>query len=98
MEKIEKGSIIEIKVPNVEKPIKAIVLDTIENSCSDYSSCYVYILYAQKRIFKAFSWCHWGMTENPETGEQEEYTDWSDFQYDGIIVDYCDIPIIPSDI
>lgn len=31
IEKIEKGAIIEIKVPNVEKPIKAVVLDVIEN-------------------------------------------------------------------
>lgn len=29
MEKIEKGTIIEVKVPNVEKSIKAIVLDII---------------------------------------------------------------------
>lgn len=29
MEKIEKGTIIEVKIPNVEKPIKAVVLDII---------------------------------------------------------------------
>ena len=52
MEKIERGTIIEVKVPNVEKPIKAVVLDVIENATSNYSACYVYILYAQKRIFK----------------------------------------------
>ena len=48
MEKIEKGTIIEVEVPNVEKPIKAVVLDVIENMTSSYSACYVYILYAQK--------------------------------------------------
>ena len=55
MEKIERGTIIEVKVPNVEKPIKAVVLDVIENYTSNYSACYVYILYAQKRIFRAFN-------------------------------------------
>ena len=38
MEKIERGTIIEVKVPNVEKPIKAVVLDVIENYCGDYSA------------------------------------------------------------
>lgn len=91
IEKIEKGAIIEIKVPNVEKPIKAVVLDVIENMTSSYSAYYVYILYAQKRIFKAFNWCHWGINEG------ESYKDWSDFTYDGIIIDYCEIPSIPLD-
>ena len=90
MEKIERGTIIEVKVPNVEKPIKAVVLDVIENATSDYSACYVYILYAQKRILKAFNWCHWGINE------QGDYEDWSGFTYDGIIVDYCEIPSILS--
>ena len=92
MEKIEKGTIIGVKVPNVEKPIKAVVLDVIENATSDCSACYVYILYAQKRIFKAFNWCNWGINE------KEGYKDWSDLTYDGIIVEYCEIPSIPSDI
>ena len=52
----------------------------------------MYILYAQKRIFKAFNWCHWGINE------QGDYEDWSDFTYDGIIVDYCEIPEMPSDL
>ena len=85
---IEKGTIIEIKVPNVEKPIKAVVLDVIENMTSSYSACYVYILYAQKRIFKAFKGAN----------EGGSYEDWSDLTYDGIIVDYCEIPALPSDI
>jgi hypothetical protein len=90
MEKIERGTIIEIKVPNVEKPIKAVVLDVIENYASDYSACYVYILCAQKRIFRAFNWWHWVVDKG------ESYKDWSDFIYDGIIVEYCEIPEIPS--
>lgn len=56
MEKIEKGTIIEIKVPNIEKSIKAVVLDIISTSTykGDFSDTtyYTYILYAQKRIFK----------------------------------------------
>ena len=85
MKKIEKGTIVEIKVPNVEEPIKAVVLDVIEHDTIDCNACYVYILYAQKRIFKAFN-------------EKEGYEDWSDLTYDGIIIDYCEIPGIPSDI
>lgn len=91
MEKIEKGSIVEIKVPNVEKPIKAVVLDVIQNGGGNYHSEYIYILYAQNRLFKAFNCCHWGTTDEP-------YEEWSDFCYDGVIIDYCEIPSIPSDI
>lgn len=93
MDKIEKGTIIEVKVPDAEKPIKAVVLDVIENYSSSYSACYVYILYAQKKIFKAFNWCNWGVDD-----EGESYENWSDFTYNGIIIDYCEIPAIPSDI
>ena len=93
MEKIEKGTIIKIKVPNVEKPIKAVVLDVIQNGGGYYHAEYVYILYAQNRLFKAFNCCHWGTTEC-----DEPYEEWGDFCYDGIIVDYCEIPSIPSDI
>lgn len=92
MKKIEKRTIIEVKVPNVEKPIKAVVLDVIENRTSDYSACYIYILYAQKRVFKAFNWCYWGISE------QKGYKVWLDFTYDGIIIDYCEIPEMPSDL
>ena len=35
MEKIERGTIIEVKVPNVEKPIKAVVLDVTEFDIMD---------------------------------------------------------------
>mgnify|MGYP007043622575 CR=1 FL=1 len=93
MEKIEKGTIIEIKIPNVEKPIKAVVLYVIQKGGGDYYAEYVYILYAQNRLFKAFNWCHWGTIEYGEP-----YEEWSDFCYDGIIIDYCEIPSIPSDI
>lgn len=92
MEKIERGTIIEVNLPNIEKPIKAVVLDVIENGTGDYSACYTYILYAQKSVFKAFNWCHWGVNE------QGSYEDWSDFTYGGIIIDYCEIPEMPSDL
>ena len=101
MEKIEKGHIIEINVPNIEKPIKAVVLDVIATGEyeGDFSttSYYTYILYAQKRLFKASNKCQRGMsTSITEEGEPIEamFEDWSDFTYDGIIVDYCEIPEI----
>ena len=105
MEKIEKGIIIEIKVPNVEKPIKAVVLDVIATGEyeGDFSTItyYTYILYAQKRLFKASNKCRRGTyTSITEEGEpiEDMFEDWSDFTYDDIIVDYCEIPEISSDI
>ena len=105
MEKIEKGTIIEVKVPNVEKPIKAVVLDIIVSGESegDFSvtTYYTYILYAQKRLFKASNECQQGInTSFTEDGEPIDcmFENWSDFTYDGIIIDYCEIPEIPSDI
>lgn len=105
MEKIERGTIIEVKVPNVEKPIKAVVLDIIvtgnyEGSFSTISY-YTYILYAQKRLFKASNKCRRGTYPSiTEEGEliEDMFEDWSDFTYNGIIIDYCEIPAIPSDI
>lgn len=41
---VEPICFIETKVPNVEKPIKAVVLDVIENYTSDHSACCMYIL------------------------------------------------------
>ena len=105
MEKIEKGTIIEVKVPNVEKSIKAIVLDIIPTSTyeGDFSDIthYTYILYAQKRLFKMSNECQYGMNESyTEEGEPilEMFEHWSNFTYDGIIVDYCEIPEMPSDL
>ena len=105
MEKIERGTIIEVKVPNVEKPIKAVVLDVIASGESEEDFCvttyYTYILYAQKRLFKVSNECQRGInTSFTEEGEPigEMFENWSDFTYDGIIIDYCEIPEIPSDI
>ena len=105
MEKIEKGTIIEVKVPNVEKPIKAVVLDVIVTGDyeGDFSTItyYTYILYAQKRLFKASNECRRGTCPSiTEEGEliEDMFEAWSDFTYDSIIVDYCEIPEIPSDI
>ena len=105
MEKIERGTIIEVKVPNVEKPIKAVVLDVIASGESEgnfsVTAYYTYILYAQKRLFKASNKCRRGTcTSITEEGEpiEDMFEDWSDFTYNGIIIDYCEIPAIPSDI
>lgn len=105
MEKIERGTIIEVKVPNVEKPIKAVVLDVIVTGESEGSFCatayYTYILYAQKRLFKVSNECQRVICHSiTEDGEliDEMFENWSDFTYDGIIIDYCEIPSIPSDL
>ena len=105
MDKIERGTIIEVKVPNVEKPIKAVVLDIIvsgesEGAFSVTTHC-AYILYAQKRLFKISNECQRGInTSFTEDGEPINcmFENWSDFTYDGLIIDYCEIPEIPSDI
>lgn len=105
MEKIEKGTIIEVNLPNVEKPIKAVVLDIIPTSTyeRDFSSStyYTYILYAQKRLFKMSNECQYGMNKSyTEEGEpiSEMFEHWSNLTYDGIIIDYCEIPEMPSDL
>ena len=105
MKKIERGTIVEVEVPNVEKPIKAVVLDVIATGDyeGDFSTTtyYTYILYAQRRLFKVSNKCKRGTYDSiTEDGKpiEDMFEDWSDFTYDGIIVDYCEIPEIPSDI
>ena len=105
MEKIERGTIVEVEVPNVEKPIKAVVLDVIATGVyeGDFSTTtyYTYIMYAQKRLFKASNKCKRGTYDSiTEDGKliEDMFEDWSDFIYDDIIVDYCEIPEISSDI
>lgn len=100
MEQLEKGHLIEVKIPSIEKPIQAIVLDIIATDMyeGDFSTTtyYTYILYAQKKLFKASNKCRRGMnTSITEEGEpiEDMFEDWSDFTYDGIIVDYCEIEL-----
>lgn len=99
---VEKGQIIEITVPNVEKPIKAVVLDVIGYSTGDNSAHYECIMYAQKRLFKASFEYNWSIEdsydEDLDTSEEVEVNYYSDLKYEGIIVEYCEIPDIPSDI
>lgn len=99
---VEKGQIVEINVPNVEKPIKAVVLDVIGYCTGDNSAHYECILYAQKRLFRASFEHDWSIEDSydddddiPEAVEVHWY---SKLNYRGIIVDYCEIPGIPSDI
>ena len=105
MEKIERGTIVEVEVPNVEKPIKAVVLDAIATGDyeGDFSTItyYTYILYAQKRLLKASNKCRRGTyTSITEEGEpiEDMFEDWSDFICDDIIVDYCEIPEISQEL
>ena len=97
---IEKGQILEIAVPNVEHPIKAVVLDVIEYSTGSNSAHYECIMYAQKRLFKMSFEYNWSV-EVSYLGELKYYTEvhyYSDLKYEGIIVEYCEIHDIPSDI
>lgn len=99
-EPIEKGLIIEIIVPNVEKPIKAVVLDVIGYCIGGNSAHYECILYAQKRLFKASFEHDWSIEdsydENLDTSEEVEVHWYSKLNYGGIIIDYCEIPDIPN--
>ena len=99
---IEKGQIVEITVPNVEHPIKAVVLDVIEyptGSNSNHCEC---IMYAQKRLFNASFEFNWSIEDSYDddfgTSEEVEVDYYSDLKYKGIIAEYCEIPEIPSDI
>ena len=97
---IEKGQIVEITIPNVENPIKAVVLDVIGYTTGSNSNHYECIMYAQKRLFKASFELAWSIeysyNDDSNTPEEVEVYYYSDLKYEGIIVDYCEIPSIPS--
>nr|DAH00231.1 MAG TPA: hypothetical protein [Crassvirales sp.] len=100
---IKKGQIVEITIPNIERPIKAVVLDIIGYSTGGNSAHYVCIMYAQKRLFKASFEHNWSIEDNYDDdlgtskGIEIHYY-YSDLKYEEIIVEYCEIPDIPSDI
>lgn len=99
---VEKGQIVEITVPNVEHPIKAVVLDVIGYPTGGNSAHYKCIMYAQKRLFKASFEYNWSIEdsydEDLNTSEEVEVHYYSNLKYEGIIVEYCEIPDIPLDI
>lgn len=97
--KLEKGQIIEINIPETEKPVKAVVLDIIATGeyYGDFSNTtyYTYILYTKNKLFKISNEYQYGICESyTEEGEpiSETFEHWSDFQYDDIIIDNCIIP------
>ena len=97
---VEKGQIIKINVPNVEK-LKAVVLDVIGYCTGGNSAHYECILYAQKRLFKASFEHNWSIEDSYDDDDISEAVEvhwYSKLNYGGIIVDYCEIPGIPSDI
>lgn len=85
-EKLGKGAIIEVKVPNVENPIKALVLDIIECESVDTGESLMLICYAQKRLFKVSCRYYY------------KYNGCYRYDYEGIITEYCEIPGTPLDI
>ena len=89
-------------VPNVEHPIKAIVLDVIGYPTDGNSAHCECIMYAQKRLFRASFEYNWSIEdsydEDLDTLEEVEVNDYSDLKYEEIIVEYCEIPGIPSNI
>jgi hypothetical protein len=99
---VEKGQIVEITVPNVEHPIKAVVLDIIGYPTDGNSDHYECIMYAQKRLFKASCEHNYSIEDSYnsdlDTSEEVEVHFYSDLKYKGIIVEYCDIPDMPSGI
>lgn len=97
MEKFEKGTIIEINVPNVKKPIKAVVLDCTEYDIYDAERGIVLICYAQKRLFKV-SCRYYHKIKLDKDGNPYKDEKYFNFKYEGIIIDYCDIPGIPDNL
>lgn len=98
--KLEKGCLIEVKIPNIEKPVQAIVLDIIPTGEyeGDFSTTayYTYILYTENKLFKMSNECQRGMnTSFTEDGEpiSEIFENWSDLQYSGIITDDCEVKL-----
>lgn len=98
--KLEKGQIIEINIPEIEKPVQAIVLDIIPTGEyeGDFSTTvyYTYILYAENKLFKMSNKCQRGInTSFTEDDEpiSEIFENWSDLQYSGIITDDCEVKL-----
>ena len=98
--KLEKGHLIEVKIPETEKPVQAIVLDIIPTGEyeGDFSTTvyYTYILYAENKLFKMSNECQRGMnTSFTEDGEpiSQIFENWSDLQYSGIITDDCEVKL-----
>ena len=93
---VEKGDIVEINIPN-ENPIKAVVLDIIQNYFGENYSEYTHIMYTQdNRLIRAQQWYSQDVIEEcSEEGEiigGYECEEWSPIQYDGTIIDHCEIP------
>ena len=99
---VKKGETIKIKVPHVEEPIEAKVLDIIGYQTGGNSAHYECIMYAQKRLFKASFEYNWyiedSYDEDFDAPEEVEVHYYSDLKYEEIIVEYCEIPGIPSNI
>ena len=93
---VEKGDIVEINTPN-KVTIKAVVLDVIEAYYCEDCIDFTYIMYAQNRIFKASQNYMCQIVEDYEDDEVigvHQCEEWSPIQYDGTIIDYCEIPPI----
>ena len=95
---VKKGETIKIKVPHVEEPIEAKVLDMIEYQIGGNSIQCECIMYAQNRLFRAsfdFNWSIESVYDNnsniPEKEVEVRY--YSNLKYEGIIVEYCIIPV-----
>lgn len=95
MEELKKGAIIEIEVPNAEKPIKAVVLDVTEYDFFESVKVKALLCYAQNRLFKV-SYKYACMIKLNEDGTPYKDYTYIDCKYDGTIVGYCEIPAIPS--
>ena len=96
---VKKGETIKIKVPHVEEPIEAKVLDIIGYQTGSHSNHYECIMYAQNRLFRASFELNWAIEysydEDLNTSEDVEVYYYSSLKYEGIIVEYCEIPDIP---
>ena len=94
MKELQKGDIAEVNTPN-KITIKAVVLDVIQMYYdSDYID-FIYIMYAQNRIFKASQNYMRQIVEDYEDDEVigvHQCEEWSPIQYDSTIIDYCEIP------
>jgi hypothetical protein len=97
--KLEKGQIIEITIPKLEKPVKAVVLDIIATgeSYGDFTNTiyYTYILYTKCKLFKVSNECQYGISDSyTDEGEpvSETFEHWTNLKYKGTIIDNCIIP------
>lgn len=93
--KLEKGSVLEISMPN-GITVKAVVvkekIDIFSPEC-EFFSIFYHLCYSQNRLFlisEKYYPEEW--MKDPETGDEVTFPSQSEYKMGEVLVDYCVIP------